>query len=163
LTALERDWRQHCGADNQQDDATILLLENLLSPPDECYEAQLSPESIPDFRRFFEGWARWAGLSEEVTYQVVLAGDELLTNIYRHAYKERPGPMVCLMRVTPFALELTLRHQGDPHQPAIESLPRPEDSAGGRGLPYIRSVFDRVEFVTLNQGGEIRLVRSLAE
>ena len=163
LIALERDWRQHCGADNQQDDATILLLEDLLSPPDERYEAQLSPESIPDFRGWCERWAHWAGLSEEVTYQVVLAGDELLTNIYRHAYKERSGPIVCLMQVTPFALELTLRHQGDAHQPAIERLPRPDESSGGRGLPYIRSVFDRVEFVTFNQGGEIRLVRSLAE
>ena len=163
LTALERDWRQHCGLDSQQDDATILLLEDLLPSPQQCYEGQLSPESIPDFRSFFERWALWAGLSEEVTYQVVLAGDELLTNIYRHAYRERPGPIACVARITPFALELTLRHQGDPHQPAIEGSPRPEESAGGRGLPYIRSVFDRVEFVTLNQGGEIQLVRALTE
>ena len=50
------------------------------------------PENIPDLRFFCEQWAAFAGLVEVDAYQVVLAFDEILTNIYKHAYKSRSGP-----------------------------------------------------------------------
>ena len=37
----------------------------------------------------------FAGLVEVDAYQVVLAFDEILTNVYKHAYQSRPGPVRC--------------------------------------------------------------------
>jgi anti-sigma regulatory factor (Ser/Thr protein kinase) len=154
LKVLEVRWRQFIKHGPERDDATALLITNTSSLPPANYICEISPENIPDLRSFCEQWVACAGLQEVDAYQVVLALDEVLTNVYKHAYKSRPGHVRCDAWIDLTSLRFVITHWGIGLS-SEASIPRPpEDSRlGGYGLPFVRRVFDEAVFESGEESG----------
>ena len=78
----------------------------------------------------------------------MLAADEVLTNIYRHAYGECAGRIRVEARLEPESLSFHIVHFGE----GLDSseLPEPEpacpEKCGGMGMGVVQRVFDEVDF-----------------
>ena len=154
LQVLEDRWRQFIKHGPDRDDATALLITNTSTLPPANYECEISPESIPDLRLFCEQWVASAGLLEVDAYQVVLAMDEVLTNVYKHAYKSMPGPVRCDAWIDLTSLRFLITHWGVGLGPE-GNIPRPREDfrLGGYGLPFVRRVFDEAAFESREESG----------
>jgi sigma-B regulation protein RsbU (phosphoserine phosphatase) len=162
LHVLEDRWRQFSKHGPDRDDATALLVTNSSALPPLSYVCDISPENIPDLRVFCEQWAVSAGLAENDAYQVVLAFDEILTNVYKHAYKSRPGPVRCDAAIDLTSLRFVITHWGIGLSSAANIPRSPQDARpGGYGLPFVRRVFDEVAFESCEGHPTIRLARRI--
>jgi anti-sigma regulatory factor (Ser/Thr protein kinase) len=94
---------------------------------------------------------------EEEGARMVLAVDEACTNIIRYAYGDgEEGRITLTFVVQPNALEIDVRDFGTPADP--ETF-KPRDLAdirpGGLGIHFIRSVMDRVAYLSPPDGGTL--------
>lgn len=110
------------------------------------------PDSIPAARRALVDFAREAGMDGEQVDALRLAASEAVTNVVRHAYREREG----LVHVTAAVAgeELWVLIGDDGH-----GLEAGSDEPGlGMGLALIASVSDYFAVVKRSGGGtELRL------
>jgi phosphoserine phosphatase RsbU/P len=162
LTDLENRWREFRRYGPDPDDATALLVTDKRARPAEGYACEIGAETIPELRSFCEQWINFIGFGEEEGYNLLLACDELFTNIYKHAYHGGSGPVRCTAAFDTEALTLIITHQGAGFDPdAAQSAPRPPSKPGGYGLPFIRKVFDEVRFETEDGSSHVILRKSL--
>jgi serine/threonine-protein kinase RsbW len=113
-------------------------------------------DCITDFMRFDEETAHWIGMSVR----------ESVTNAIQHGNKLDSGKTVDIcFEVEPDRLGVTVRDQGQGFQ--ADSIPSPLDAGNllkpsGRGIFYIRTFMDEVEFRSLPQGGtEVYMVKRI--
>jgi anti-sigma regulatory factor (Ser/Thr protein kinase) len=117
------------------------------APPAEGYACEIGAETIPALRSFCEQWISFIGFGEEEGYNLLLACDELFTNIYKHAYHRGSGLVRCKATFDTEAFSIIVTHQGDGFDPdKVQSRPLPASKPGGYGLPFIRKAFDEVRF-----------------
>jgi sigma-B regulation protein RsbU (phosphoserine phosphatase) len=162
LPVLEGSWRQFSKNGPDRDDATALLVTDSSSLPSTRVDCDVSPESIPDLRAFCQQWVAASGLDEVEGYQVVLACDEIFTNVYRHAYNSASGPVRCDARIDLTSLTFLITHWGVGLSPNMEKAPAPDGSQlGGYGLPFVRRVFDKVRFESRESSSTISLRKCL--
>lgn len=115
-------------------------------------------------RSFVEAICQVAGLNERGTHAVVLATDEAINNIMRHAHADRPDAdlqMQCFVR--PGMLEIRLHDDGPPFD--LESVP-PLDPAelriGGRGVFLMRRLMDELSCQPRGpRGNTLRMIKRL--
>ena len=134
-------------------------------------ELRSDPEMLCVVRNALGQLAATLGFSEPECRAVVLAVDEALTNIIRHAYLGDPEqPIEASFRRIHVprdgggndALEIVLEDRGTAVNPkemcgrALEDV-RP----GGLGLHFIRQSMDTVEFSHCNGRNQLRLVKIL--
>ena len=112
LPVLEESWRQFSKNGPDRDDATALLVTDSSPLPQSTVECDISPDKIPDLRFFCEQWVASAGLDEVEAYQVVLACDEIFTNVYKHAYQSGSGPVRCEAQIDLTSLTFLVTHWG---------------------------------------------------
>jgi anti-sigma regulatory factor (Ser/Thr protein kinase) len=119
------------------------------------------PEDIARVRAYCEQWATFAGLGDSEIYEVVLACDEILTNVYKHAYHCQTGPLSCRASIDKDSLCFVVVHWGDGL--SSDDLPMPPSAprAGGLGLPFIHRVLDRVKFERTSAGSIVTLEKRL--
>jgi phosphoserine phosphatase RsbU/P len=147
LPVLEESWRQFSKNGADRDDATALLLADSSPLPQSTFECDITPQTIPDLRSFCEQWAAFTGLEEVEAYQIVLACDEIFTNVYKHAYSGGSGPVGVDATIDLSSLTFLITHWGVGLTSETETTQTPEGSRlGGYGLPFIRRVFDEVQF-----------------
>jgi phosphoserine phosphatase RsbU/P len=150
LLVLETSWRRFWKDGPDRDDATALIAIDSFPRPGRSFECCVCPETIPDLRAFCKDWTESAGLEEPAAYNVILACDEIFTNIFRHAYKAEPGSVRCEAEIGLSALTFLITHWGIGLTSEGERICDPVESSetklGGYGLPFVRRVFDRVEF-----------------
>jgi phosphoserine phosphatase RsbU/P len=163
LGVMEARWRLFSDAGPGRDDATALLLVDTAPRPTRRYECDLKPESIASLRSFCERWAAFAGIKEDTVYEVVLACDEILTNIYGHAYQGRVGPVRCDAALDENRLTYRFVHWGDglassEIAPALSST----SGSGGYGLPFVRRVFNEVTFERCNDHSAVILCKQIS-
>ena len=163
LAALETGWREFSKNGPDRDDATALLVVDSILQPESSVECEVSPDTIPDLRAFCKTWAEYAGLEEADTYYTILACDEIFTNVYRHAYDGRPGRIRCEAMIDLTSLTFLIKHWGigltsEPDKPAGPEQAR----IGGYGLPFVRRVFDDVEFDTRAESSVVLLRKRTA-
>jgi serine/threonine-protein kinase RsbW len=118
---------------------------------------QTVTDCITSFMGFDEDTAHWIGMSVR----------ESVTNAIQHGNKLDPGKKVDVrFEVTPEYLDILVRDQGNGFK--IDDLPNPLDpenllKPSGRGIFYIRSFMDEVEFRRPSQGGmEIRMLKKIS-
>jgi serine/threonine-protein kinase RsbW len=118
---------------------------------------QTVTDCITSFMGFDEDTAHWIGMSVR----------ESVTNAIQHGNKLDPGKKVDVrFEVAPEYLDILVRDQGNGFK--IDDLPNPLDpenllKPSGRGIFYIRSFMDEVEFRRPSQGGmEIRMLKKLS-
>jgi serine/threonine-protein kinase RsbW len=118
---------------------------------------QTVTDCITSFMGFDEDTAHWIGMSVR----------ESVTNAIQHGNRLDPGKKVDVrFEVTPEYLDILVRDQGNGFK--IDDLPNPLDpenllKPSGRGIFYIRSFMDEVEFRRPSQGGmEIRMLKKIS-
>ena len=111
-------------------------------------------DSVTAFMKFDEDSAHWIGMSVR----------EAVTNAVQHGNKLDPGKKVEIcFEMAPERLTVSVRDQGCGFQP--NEIPNPLESANllkpsGRGIFYIRTFMDEVDFRTLATGGtEVCMVK----
>ncbi len=92
--------------------------------------------------------SRQAGFNESERCDIMIAVDEALSNVMKHAYKGDPNGEVCLTcNAGDGSLEIELSDRGEPCEIGrLEAPPPDEMRVGGRGIYLIRSTMDEVEF-----------------
>ena len=162
LAVLEESWRQFSKNGPDRDDATALLVTDSSPLPQSTIECDISPDKIPDLRFFCEQWAASTGWEEVEAYQVVLACDEIFTNIYKHAYQSGSGPVRCEAKIDLISLTFLVTHWGVGLSSETNIPQAPEATRlGGYGLPFIRRVFDQVEFESRDGYSTVRLSKRI--
>ncbi|MBV9491591.1 MAG: SpoIIE family protein phosphatase [Verrucomicrobia bacterium] len=166
LVVLEKRWREFTVPGPDRDDATALLLQATSAPLPRVLSLNLVPECMAEARAFFQRWTESAGFTDHESYQIVLACDEILTNIYKHAYRNQGGPIDCEGTIYPNALSFRITHSGAgldqatyAAQLATAGIDPDHSRAGGYGLSFIRQVFDDVRFERQGAQCAVRVTR----
>jgi len=117
---------------------------------------QTLTDCITSFMGFDEDTAHWIGMSVR----------ESVTNAIQHGNKLDQSKKVDIrFDVASDQLEISVKDQGTGFQ--VNDLPNPLDpenllKPSGRGIFYIRSFMDEVEFRPLSQGGmEVHMVKKV--
>jgi serine/threonine-protein kinase RsbW len=117
---------------------------------------QTLTDCITGFMGFDEDTAHWIGMSVR----------ESVTNAIQHGNKLDQSKKVDIrFEVAPDQLDISVKDQGSGFR--VENLPNPLDpenllKPSGRGIFYIRSFMDEVEFKPLSQGGmEVHMVKKV--
>jgi anti-sigma regulatory factor (Ser/Thr protein kinase) len=117
-------------------------------------------------RAFVEQHTRALGVDEAAIYDLVLAVNEVATNIMIHGYRRQPGEIeIDLRRQGDDAIEIRLRDQArlfDPTRvPAPDlNLPLHKRALGGMGVHVTRQITDAIRYrVTPEGGNELTLVK----
>jgi serine/threonine-protein kinase RsbW len=118
---------------------------------------QTLTDCITDFMRFDEDSAHWIGMSVR----------ETVTNAIQHGNKLDLSKKVDIcFEVMPDQLSITVKDQGSGFR--ADEIPNPLDAENllkprGRGIFYIRTFMDEVEFRSPSQGGtEVYMVKRIS-
>jgi len=118
---------------------------------------QTIADSITRFMGFDEDTAHWVGMSVR----------ESVTNAIQHGNKlDQSKKVQVSFEIEVDRLRVSVRDEGAGFR--VEELPNPLDPANilkpsGRGIFYIRSFMDEVEFKPLSDGGmEVQMVKKLS-
>ena len=101
---------------------------------------------LPVARAFVEAVCLAGGLEKELTHAIVLAADEAVNNIIRHAHRHDIAltlQIECCLE--PDRIELRLQDNGEPFDlAAVPHLNPGEVRVGGRGVYLMRTLMDEV-------------------
>ncbi len=118
---------------------------------------QTLTDCITSFMSFDEDAAHWIGMSVR----------ESVTNAIQHGNRLDLSKKVGIsFIVSPDQLSISVKDQGNGFR--AEDIPNPLDAANllkpsGRGIYYIRTFMDEVEFRPLSQGGmEVHMVKKIS-
>jgi len=117
---------------------------------------QVLTDSLTGFMHFDEDSAHWIGMSVR----------EAVTNAIQHGNKLDAEKKVDIsFRIDPDRILILVRDQGNGFD--VKDIPNPLDSdnllkPSGRGIFYMRTFMDEVEFRSLGEGGmEVRMMKRL--
>jgi serine/threonine-protein kinase RsbW len=113
-------------------------------------------------RSFIEGVCQAAGCDMRTTDAIVMATDEAVNNIMRHAHRGRPEANLqvqCFFHCD--CIEVRLLDEGAPFDlAAVPFLDPSELRIGGRGVFLMRSLMDELSCQPRDDGGNIlRMVK----
>jgi anti-sigma regulatory factor (Ser/Thr protein kinase) len=105
-----------------------------------------SPVSLTDARRQVREAAAHTQLADKAVSEIEMMAGELLSNVHRHAYDCRVGPVFVELFQTPRMVTLVVIDLGDGSvAPAVpETLPS-RHSVSGRGLYLVSRLSDELE------------------
>jgi anti-sigma regulatory factor (Ser/Thr protein kinase) len=114
-------------------------------------------DELAGVRREVERFVASAGCDESETSRVVLAVDEALTNVIRHAYNEQPdGEIDIDMQKDARRLHIVIRDYGRSVDPSnIRSRDLDDIRPGGLGVHIITECMDSVTYQPAADGGTV--------
>ncbi|MBN1943262.1 MAG: ATP-binding protein [Phycisphaerae bacterium] len=118
-------------------------------------EIQSDPAELKSVRVEVESFARALGMTEHAAGKVVLAMDEALTNIIRHAYDGAADrPIEIDLAVRDACLHVTLRDYGrQAPRATIHSRDLSDVRPGGLGVHIMTKCMDSVDYQPAPDGG----------
>ena len=115
-----------------------------------------------------DGITSFMGFDEDTIHWIGMSVREAATNAIQHGNKLDPEKKVDIyFGIAPEHLDIWVKDQGTGFK--IENLPNPLDpenllKPSGRGIFYIRSFMDKVEFRALSQGGmEVHMMKKISK
>jgi serine/threonine-protein kinase RsbW len=116
---------------------------------------------LPVICGFVEAACQVGGADRHTTDAVVLATNEAVNNVIRHAHRDRPEAVLQIeCRLGSSAVEVVLRDQGDPFNLASVPYMDPcEMRVGGRGVFLMRKLMDEVNCEPCAHGNVLRMVK----
>jgi len=125
------------------------------------FELSASSEVLSPFRKDLRQILSQAAWGKKTTEEILLAVDEALTNIIRHAYQGKQGKMMVSIAVDDEKAEIVIEDQGkkfDPTQVPSPELPR--HRPGGLGVHFIRTIMDQMIYDDqFTAGNRLRLIK----
>lgn len=126
-----------------------------------------STRYLHDVRRFVEGHALDAGLSQTTVNAIKIAVDEACTNIIKHSYDGDASQEVEVeITITEGHLQVCLRDEGEPFDPSTYQEPdltrlTERRRPGGLGVHLMRRCMDEVRYRTDQDFNEVCLTKRL--
>jgi anti-sigma regulatory factor (Ser/Thr protein kinase) len=125
------------------------------------FELNASSEVLSPFRKELRQILNEAGWEKKPAEEILLAVDEALTNVIRHAYQGKPGKITVFVITTDNKVEIVLEDRGqkfDPTQVPPPELPR--HKPGGLGVHFIRTIMDEMIYDDYDSAANrLRLIR----
>ena len=165
LNHLVEQWRTFATGANYQDDATVLTLSDLSTPPADQIALTCHPDTLRLVREFIESWSAYHGLDDEFTGLLVLGCDEVMSNICKYAYCSSSNQRAasCRIESAPGLVRILIEHFGsgitNEDFQKLVTPPSIDRRIGGLGLHVISEIFDRVDFRREDYGSVIELVK----
>lgn len=116
-------------------------------------------------REFIVAACRAAGFDDETAQGLALAVHEAVTNVIRHAHRDRPhAPLEIHCYPRADHIEIHILDEGDPFDVnAVPELDPAELRVGGRGVFLMRALTDELTCEPLGErGNRLRLVKRRA-
>jgi serine/threonine-protein kinase RsbW len=130
-----------------------------------CISIVAGPRELETLRSFLHAVALELGVAEARALDLLVAANELATNIMAHGYRGRRGPIELCVRAVGGAVEVRLRDEA-PHfdptavPPPQAGLPPHLRPPGGMGLQLARHFSDELRYRVGPQGqNELTLVK----
>ncbi len=117
--------------------------------PNICLNLANKAENVLLVRQALGGLADVIALDAVELNDLSTAVTEACNNVVLHAYEGEEGPMEVEIHACEPALRVVVRDHGVGIKPRVRSA---EDAPGGIGLPVIRALAHRAEFVDLDPG-----------
>ncbi len=120
------------------------------------------PRMISICRAFLEAVCQAIEIDRRTVHAIVLATGEAVTNVIRHAHRERPEAQIEIRcRLQPGEMEICLLDEGAPFD--LEAVPHLEPGelrVGGRGVFLMRSLMDELTCQPRpDRGNALRMVK----
>ncbi len=156
VSAIRQNVVSFSGRELFQDDLTcvVVRIEPQSSTAISMRESRVFSSDLHELSRIRQWvndlWLRWTprGLDEGLLYQLVLAVNEVASNVMRHAYRgdtQQRIRMRAWVRQNRFTLELA--HTGEPFDPGAKSNPVFDGSReGGFGVFIIENSVDEIVY-----------------
>ena len=131
-------------------------------------EVSSSLENLEKIGNFIESSMKQLGVEQApIIYKMQLAVDEACTNIMKHAYKDKEGPIKITCFIKDNDLRVVIKDWGNAFNP--EDIPEPDTDApldqrkvGGLGLFLMKSFVDRVKYTfDSKEGNELLMVKNI--
>jgi serine/threonine-protein kinase RsbW len=124
-------------------------------------------EDLATIRGFVRQAAGSLLVDEEVVPDLVIATDEAATNIIRHGYRGRGGPIEVEVERVGDSVVIRLRDEAPVFDPTTRAapdllVPLEQRPTGGLGIHLARSSVDRMVHRRSGAGNELTLVKRLA-
>ena len=125
------------------------------------FELNASSEVLSPFRKELRQILSAAGWEKKTSEEILLAVDEALTNIIRHAYQGRAGNMTVSVLTDDDKVEIVLEDQGQKFDPTrVPSPELPRHRPGGLGVHFIRTIMDQMVYEgECSAGNRLRLIK----
>jgi serine/threonine-protein kinase RsbW len=131
------------------------------------FDLDISAEltNLPAIREFIQNIASQACNYDQFSHDLVLAVDELATNIILHGYQGREGTIAIHVEVNSSKIQIVLTDDADAFDPTMAEDPdihRPleERKIGGLGIFMAKILTDEMIYRPLPEGGnELRIVK----
>lgn len=106
-------------------------------------------------RTFIESVCRTSNCDDKVTDALVIATDEAVNNIIRHAHRQQPNAVIQIQCfVNADRIEVRLYDEGEPFDlAAVPHLDPSELRIGGRGVFLMRALMDELSCQPREEGG----------
>ncbi len=117
-------------------------------------------------RAFVEAVCQTRNLDKRTTHSIILATGEALSNIIRHAHRNRPDAQIQVQcQANSHAFEVTLLDEGEPFDlNQVPHLDPGEIRVGGRGVFLMRKLMDELVCEARGPHGNLlRMVKRCAE
>ncbi|MDO8588725.1 MAG: ATP-binding protein [Armatimonadota bacterium] len=127
-----------------------------------CISIDSRPEHLPRLRTVVGCLAADLGMSSEEAQDTKLAITEACANAIRHGSPDGAGSGVTIKLVAGRGGMLAeVTDHGDGFDVNAITVPAPAERAGGMGIPLMRALSDRVEFLRNAKGMTVRLVKKV--
>ena len=143
-------------------------VEDAAAPPSSgpltfCLRLTSDPRLLPVVRNTVAELTTVCGFKDEQRRRITLAVDEALSNIMRHAYKNRCDQEIEVScHSESGCLEFSLIDRGEAvDRSRICVQPIDETAPGGRGTHLIRQIMDEVCYDQIPEGNRLRLKKYL--
>jgi len=117
---------------------------------------------LPLARAFVEAVCQVAGFDERASHAIVLATDEAVNNVMRHAHQDNPHAQLQIQcYFCPEGIEICLHDEGEPFDLAtVPHLDPAELRIGGRGVFLMRALMDELTCQPRGErGNTLRMVK----
>jgi len=155
-------WHEFVKSAPQHDDASLLLLDWRGQMPPSTFETTCCLERLAAGREFIERWAAFAGYDDVTVGQIVLACDEATTNVFRHGYGARSGPLTYHAEIDDARLTIQIVDNAKPIDLSkVKGRDLSDLRSGGLGTVIMAQVFDEVNYEPLARGTSLTLRKKL--
>ena len=125
------------------------------------FELKAEAGALPLFRTQLRDLLIETGFTEKLSGEILVAVQEALTNVIRHAYGGKPEKIEIQLEDHPDRIEISIRDFGKPFD--LDSVPEPElppTKPGGLGVFLIKNLMDKVSYTPQGvKGNTLQLVK----
>jgi serine/threonine-protein kinase RsbW len=123
---------------------------------------RVSANKISEIRSKLKNFLLSNEIPEETASDIELVISEMLTNVYKHSYKEKEGEVIVKASIDGDELTISIRDFGEKFSPTDIREPDPDFLADhGYGLYIASQIMDKIEYILSHETGNEVILKKL--